>query len=122
MMALLILCSYILSIFIGRYLDIKLQIYKDPIHYKGHIVYGIWFIPIINILMPFVEYIDFEISCRRTDCKHNAFINWFFVGINYKTKASKKADKELDEFFKFKKKHTVRNLTEPNKKLDGSIK
>jgi len=33
------------------------------------------------------------------DCKHNKFINWFFVGNCYQTKDSKRAEREFDEFF-----------------------
>jgi len=103
-MVILILFSYLLSILLGRYFDIKVQILKDPVHYKGHIMYGAWFIPIVNLMMPLIFYIDYEISCRRMDCKHNKFINWFFVGRDYQTKESRQAEKELNEFFKFKSK------------------
>jgi len=103
-MVLLILFSYLLSIVISRYFDIKVQILKDPVHYKGHIQYGMWFFPVANLIIPLIDYLNHEISLRRNDCKHSKFICWFFVGRNYQTKDSKKAERELDEFWKFKNK------------------
>jgi len=102
MIIFILIISYLLSIFLGRYLDVKIQIYKDPIHFNRHIMYGIWFIPLINIIIPVLYYFEYEIDFRRKDIKHNKFINWFFIGINYKTKESKQAGKELEEFWKNK--------------------
>jgi hypothetical protein len=104
MTVLIFIAVYLLTIFIGRYLDIKVQIHQNPVHYKQHIQYGKWFMPIVNILYPIVVFIAYEIENRRMDCKHNAFVNWFFVGRNYKTKQDLQYEKELDEFFKFKHK------------------
>jgi len=113
-MGILILFSYLLSVLISRYLDIVVQLHKDPIHYKGHIVYGLWFIPVCNLIFPLLDYLGHEISCRRMDCKHNKFINWFFVGRDYQTKEERQANKELDEFWKFKDKHDgIRDMKEP---------
>lgn len=123
-MVILILFSYLLSILVSRYFDIKIQIYKDPIHYKGHIQYGLWFVPFANLVIPLLDYLNHEISCRKNDCKHNKFINWFFVGRDYKTKQDKHYERELDEFWKLKKKieNPIRDMANPNRKLDGTIK
>jgi C4-dicarboxylate transporter len=100
----LIILIYIATIFLGRYLDIKVQIYIHQIHYKTYIEYFVWFIPIINLVVPLTNYLGHEIETRKLDIKHSKFINWFFVGVNYKTKENKCIDKELDEFFKSKHK------------------
>jgi hypothetical protein len=60
--------------------------------------------------MPFLFYTSYEIETRKKDVKHNKFINWFFVGANYKTKMEKRFDKELDDNF-YKKEQTVRDMT-----------
>jgi len=118
----LIILIYIATIFLGRYIDIKVQIHIHQIHYKTYIEYYVWFIPIINLAMPLTNYLGHEIETRKLDIKHNRFVNWFFVGVNYKTKESKQADHELNEFFKFKHKvggEVERDLTEPSKFKDS---
>ena len=99
MITIILIGIYIITIFLGRYFDIKTCIHIYQIHYKQHLIYWMWFIPVINIWWPFLNYVDHEISTRKKDIKHNKFINWFFVGINYQTKESKKCEKEFDEFF-----------------------
>lgn len=99
MTVILIIVSYIITIFLGRYLDIKAQTHKDPIHYKKYIMYEIWFIPLLNILFPLFTYLGHEINIRKLDIKHNRFINWFFLGVNYETNHEKYLHKEFDEFF-----------------------
>lgn len=114
MITLLIIVVYIGTIFLGRYLDIKVSIHINQVHYKSHLMYGFWFIPAINILYPLLNYIEHEISCRKHDIKHNKFINWFFVGVNYKAKHEKIFNKEFDDYMRTKD-EIERDLTMPKK-------
>lgn len=79
-------------------------------------MYGIWFIPLMNLIMPLTFYVDYEISTRKQDIKHSRFINWFFVGVNYKTNQEIKNQNEFDHMFQSEHKieHNVeRDLTNP---------
>lgn len=114
-MTLLIILIYLATIFIGRYLDIKVCIHINQVHYKSHLVYGIWFIPLFNLIIPLISYLAYEISCRKMDVKHNKFINWFFVGVNYKAKHERKFNKDFDDYMRSKE-EIERDLTMPKKK------
>jgi hypothetical protein len=111
MIIFLIILSYITTIFLGRYFDIKVSQHINNIHYKTYLHYGLWFIPVLNIWMPFVIYLDHEIDTRKKDVKHNKFINWFFVGYNYKSKHDKQYEKEFNEWWN--KKDTNKDLSNP---------
>jgi len=62
-------------------------------------MWGLWFIPVFNLIYPLLTYIEYEINTRKKDIKHNKFINWFFVGVNYKANHEIKFKNEFDKFF-----------------------
>ncbi len=115
MIVILIILIYIVTIFLGRYFDIKVCIHIHQIHYKTYIIYWMWFVPILNLFIPFLYFIDHEISTRKRDIKHNKFINWFFVGVNYKTSQEIKDINEFNKSFNDNK-DTRHDLSNPFKR------
>lgn len=114
MITIFIILLYIATIFLGRYLDLQVSIHRNQIHYKKYITRWSWFIPIANILYPSLLYIVHEIDTRMMDVKHNKFINWFFIGINYKANLDKRFEKEFNDYINTKD-EIERDLTMPKK-------
>lgn len=97
MVILYILSSYIASVFITRYVDIKVNFYIHVLHFRAYLEQPLWLVPIGNliyVIMLIGKFINY-----KAQISNNFLVMRFFMSSRYKTKEETKLDIDFDILF-----------------------